>query len=113
MFRPNLRTLLPIAAVAGLGYVLLKKSTPGSKAQVGDDVFVAVDPTSPAAPLLPAGAFQVMVHVTGTAGSDVLTGTVAGAVVTAGSFVPVPGGTPASVNRSSVIAVMRGGKTVA
>lgn len=107
------KMLLPVAALAGVGYLLLHKRLLGDKARIGDDVFVPVDPRSPAAPLLPAGVAQVVVHVTGTSGSDVLTGVITGgALAGAANFLPVGGATPASVNRSTVTAILRNGVTV-
>ena len=110
---PLRKMLLPVAALAGVGYLLLHKASIGSKARIGDDVFVPVDPRSPATPLLPPGIAQVVVHVTGTSGSDVLTGFVSGAAAAgAANFVPVAGNTPASVSRANVTAILRNGQTV-
>ena len=114
----SLRTLLPFAALAGVGYLLFRKTARylGDRASVGDDVFIPVGADAPAVPNLPAGANQVMIHVTGTTGADLLSGEVAGfSAAGLGGFMPLPAGLPrypATVDRSKVTGILRDGKTV-
>lgn len=114
----SFRNLLPVGLAAGVAYFVLHNSVRylGDRAKVGDDVLVPVGVGSPAVPGLPAGATQVMVHVTSTSGADVLVGTVTGFTTTGlGGVIPVPAGTvtvPASVDRGVVTGILRNGQTV-
>lgn len=111
--------LLGGLGLAGLGlYYLGGKPARflGDKAAVGDEVFVPIAAGGVGFPGVPPQAGQLVVRVQSVSGPDVLIGPVVGFALAGASpvgFVPIPPGEQlASVNRSSVTAIRRGGALV-